>query len=83
MSEHKLVEVYRARDNIQAHLLKSGLADSGIQAVVEGDFLQGALGDIPLGWSTSPRIMVADIDETKAREILQQFEHPEPSEIDP
>ncbi len=62
MSERRLVEVYRAKDSPQAHLLSSVLEGAGIQASVEGDLLQGALGEIPVGWSTAPRIMVEERD---------------------
>jgi hypothetical protein len=74
MIERRLVEVYRAKDNFQAHLVRSSLEGAGIQAFVEGDLLQGALGGIPVGWSTAPRIMVEEHHAKKAREILERFE---------
>jgi Putative prokaryotic signal transducing protein len=76
MNERRLVEVYRAKDSVQAHLLRSALEEMGIRAVVEGDLLQGALGEIPMGWSTAPRIMVEEADAAKARESLDRFEQP-------
>ena len=76
MNERRLVEVYRAKDSVQAHLLRSGLEEMGIRAIVEGDLLQGALGEIPMGWSTAPRIMVDEPDAAKARESLERLEQP-------
>ena len=76
MNARRLAEVYRAKDSAQAHLLKSALEDAGIRALVEGDLLQGALGEIPVGWSTAPRIMVEDSDAPKAREILARLDRP-------
>jgi Putative prokaryotic signal transducing protein len=73
MSEQSWVEVYRAEDSPQAHLLKSALEDAGIRAAVEGDLLQGAVGE-PGEWWAAPRIMVAECDALKARAILEQLE---------
>ncbi len=68
------VEVYRAENSAQAHLMASALEDEGIKAIVDGDALQLALGDIPLGWSTAPRILVAQADAARARELVKKFE---------
>ena len=73
MSERSWVEIYRAKDSPQAHLLKSALEDAGIRAAVEGDLLQGAVGE-PGEWWAAPRIMVAKRDALKARAILEQLE---------
>ena len=73
MSERSWVEIYRAKDSPQAHLMKSALEDSGIRAAVEGDLLQGAVGE-PGEWWAAPRIMVAECDALKARAILEQLE---------
>jgi len=75
MSERSLVEVYRAKHSLQAHLLKSALENAGISAAIEGDLLQGALCE-PAEWWAAPRIMVADCDAMKARAILEQLENP-------
>jgi hypothetical protein len=73
MSERSLVEVYRAKHSPQAHLLKSALENAGIRAVIEGDLLQGAVGE-PGEWWAAPRIMVAECDAMKARAIIEQLE---------
>jgi hypothetical protein len=74
MSAGRLVEVYRAKDSVQAHLLRSALEDEGIRAVVEGDLLQGALGEVPVGWSTAPRLLVEESEAAKARALLERWE---------
>lgn len=74
MHEQNLVEVYRAKNSPAAHLLKAALEDAGITAVVEGDLLQGALGEVPLGWSSAPKVLVESGDVSKAREIIRQIE---------
>ena len=74
MTEQNLVEVYRAKNSPQAHMLKAALEEAGISAVVEGDLLQGALGEVPLGWTSSPRVLVESADVPKALEIIRQSE---------
>lgn len=78
MSEPRLVEVYRAKNSPQAHLLRSALEDAGIRAWVEGDLLQGAVGELPLGWSSAPRIMVEESDALRARTLLDRLENSGP-----
>jgi hypothetical protein len=73
MSERSWVEVYRAKDSPQAHLLKSAVEDAGIHAAVEGGLLQGAVA-APGVWWAAPRIMVAECDALKARAILERLE---------
>jgi hypothetical protein len=80
MDEQNLVEVYRARNTPAAYLLKGALEDAGIKTIIEGEMLQGALGEIPLGWSSSPRVLVERRDEPKAREIIRHTEKASPDE---
>jgi len=74
MNERKLVAVYRAKDNTQANLLRSTLENAGIRAMIDGDLLQGALGELPAGWASAPRIMVDEDDATNARSLLERWE---------
>lgn len=78
MPDQRLVEIYRARDNIHAHLIRSALDDAGIRAEITGESLQGALGEIPFGWPTAPRILVAEADAPRAREIIDRLEDSAP-----
>lgn len=75
--EEELVEVYRAKDSSQAHLMVGALEDAGITAIVDDDLLQSAL---PIGWATAPRIRVAPADVEQAREILEKMEKEETTE---
>lgn len=74
MSHTRLVEVYRARDSIHAHLLKSRLADAGIEARVLGETVQSAMGAVPLGWSILPQLYVDEADAPAARDLLIAIE---------
>jgi rubrerythrin len=74
MGEQNLVEVYRARNTPAAYLLKAALEDAGIKVVIEGELLQGVMGEVPLGWSSTPRVLVESQEESRAREIIRHTE---------
>jgi hypothetical protein len=74
MSNDSLIEVFRAENLPEAHLVKERLEQSGIVARVEGGFLEGALGGVPVGWASQPRVLVLDADAPKARKIIEEFE---------
>src|SRR6516162_8733926 len=70
MKDDNFIEVYRAKNNLQALVLRHALDDAGIRAMVEGELLQGAVGELPIGWATAPRILVAPADFARARQII-------------
>jgi len=72
--EERIVEVYRARDPMQAHLFAAELKNDGVECQVVGDHLGGALGEVPLGWSTAPQILVKESCVERARELLSEYE---------
>jgi hypothetical protein len=80
METEDLVEVYRAKSSVQAHMMVSELEDAGIKAMVDGDNLQSGLGVDALGWSAAPRILVAASNEGRARGILKRFDPGKPSD---
>jgi hypothetical protein len=68
------VELCSTANAIEAHALCGVLERAGIACRVEGEFLQGAAGGLPLGESTAPRIWVCEPDAAKAREIVKEWE---------
>jgi len=72
MSE--LVEVYRGANAPQAHVVRNFLERAGIQAVVDGESLQNVLGDLPLSWRSSPRVLVAAENAAWARSLIEAVE---------
>lgn len=74
MSEPRLIEIYRAKNTFEAHLMKAALEDAGIRVQVTGDFLNGAIGDIPVGWNTAPQILVMEPDAEQARKVIDEIE---------
>lgn len=69
-----LQEVYRAQNLIQGGLIMALLKQSQIEAILEGDILASAGGELPLGWATAPQVMVLRKDFDKARQIVMDWE---------
>lgn len=81
-TDRNFVEVYRARNLPEAHTIRIALEEAGIAAQIEGELLQGVVGDLPLGWPTAPRILVEEAQAAAARAIIRQHEHPEADDAD-
>lgn len=72
MSEQQ--EVYRAKDPMQGGLVVAMLQQNQIEATLNGAMLSSAGGEVPLGWSTAPQVMVSKDDLQKARKIVLDWE---------
>lgn len=79
---HELVEVYRARSLPHAHALRLVLEEEGIHVQIEGEYLQGAVGDLPLGWPTTPRLLAPQDQVGRALEIIRREEERERAQPD-
>lgn len=66
--------IYSAANAFQAGLLRQLLEENGIHALVVNDLLSGEGGELPLGISTAPRVIVAERDAKEARELAIHFE---------
>src|SRR5436190_11737136 len=67
-------EIFRAANSQHAQMLKGMLEERGIKAFIVNEALQTAGGDLPLGWTAAPRILVAEEDAAKGRLIAEQFD---------
>src|SRR4051794_14512783 len=67
------VVLYTARELYEAQEVHDALEDQGIPSRVEGEYLTGVLGDVPLGSTTAPRVMVREVDQLAAKKILDQL----------
>lgn len=67
--------VYEAENALDANLAKGILSQSGISAVIKGEYLQGGIGDIPLAGLVT--VIVDDDDELAAREVLRRWQNGE------
>ena len=64
--------VYDASNNIEAHLVMHQLQQAGIDATIQGEFLQGGVGDLPAAGNV--RVMVPAIDFEEARSVIADWE---------
>lgn len=63
--------VLHALNSIEANLIKSLLASEGITSEVLGEFLQGAVGELPPGGLI--RVVVNDNDFEDANTIIENW----------
>lgn len=73
-SHPRFVEIYRARNLPEAYAIRIALEDAGIDARIEGELLQGVVGELPMGWDTAPRILVEDSQASAARAIVDRVD---------
>ncbi len=63
---------YRAKDIMEAEIIKGMLLANGIEAYSSGFYLQGAIGD--LAPSDFSKVHVHDDDYVRARELVKEYE---------
>jgi hypothetical protein len=68
-----LVELYRTNGLTEAQAIRLLLEDEGIRVWIDNEMLQMALGELPVGWDTAPRLMVPREDLPTAQVILEDF----------
>jgi hypothetical protein len=61
--------VYRAANIIEAHIILNLLRQLGIDGYINGEYLQGAMGELPA--IDLVRVMVQDEDYTAALAIIE------------
>jgi len=65
--------VFRARDPVEAHLLRAVLESEGIAASVRGEYLFLVRGGVPFDDHTAPSVWVDDADLHRARTVVDEF----------
>jgi len=76
--ENLSATVYECTLAVEAHMICDLLARGGVSARVDGEFLAGAGGDLPLGNTIKVRVDPARAAE--AREIIAEWERLQPAE---
>ena len=69
----KLIDIYPAKDVSQAYLMKSVLEARGIRVLLDNFPLQIALGELALGTTTAPRLLVDEAHAIEARKIVWEL----------
>ena len=72
--------VYEAEHLIDAHLVRGRLEAEGIEAWVLGEWLTGALGELPA--TGLLRIGVGEADRERAEAVVAEWRHSEPVPVD-
>ena len=72
--------VYEPSSAVQAHLLQDVLRQHSIASHVQGEHLQGAIGELPAGGLV--RLLVDDADYAAARRALEDWERAAPMDED-
>ena len=72
-------KVYECTLAVEAHMVCDLLSQAGISARVDGEFMQSAMGEIPLGNAVKVRVEPARAAE--AREVIADWEKQQP--VDP
>ncbi len=70
---NRRVQVYVARDHLEAHCLRSALEEEGIETWVDNENLQSAIGAL-LPWDVAPRLFVDEQEAAHARELIHDLE---------
>jgi hypothetical protein len=66
-------QVYSARNEIDAQLVKGFLDEQGIESVVQGAALSNVIGEIPMTPETLPTLWVRDEDLDRALDAIAGF----------
>ena len=70
-----MIKIYSAQNAVDAHIVKGLLEQQGISARVNGEYLQGGIGELPLiGLVT---VSIAEEDYEKAASVLSEYENTE------
>jgi len=70
-------KVYECNLAVEAHMVCDLLSQAGISARVDGEFLQSAAGEIPLGNTVKVRVDPSRVAE--AREVIEDWEKLQPT----
>ena len=68
--------IYQAAHGVDAHMVRALLEQAGIPAQVRGEYLQGALGELPVNGMVT--VWVPEPDAARARELVRDWEQSGP-----
>jgi hypothetical protein len=71
--------LYEASNAIEAHMIRDLLKQEGFTAYIRGEYLQGAVGEIPAGGLV--RLEIDESEYEQAREFIQRWDAAQPAVI--
>jgi len=72
-------KVFEAMDMLEAHVVKGLLQQEGITGFIQGEYLQGGMGDLPAAGFVS--IEVNDPDYDMARSVISEWEQEQKQQV--
>ena len=70
-----MVKIYNARDTTEAHIIRGMLEAHGIEAHVNGFYLQGGIGELAAHDFAS--VSVSNNDADQARKLVEAYDNQE------
>jgi len=67
-----MIRVYSARDITEAHIVRGMLESRGIEAIVEGEYLAGGIGELPVVDLIS--VSVDEADSEAALAVIREYD---------
>jgi len=64
--------VFEASSNIEAHLVMHQLQQAGIEVTIQGEYLQGGIGELPAAGNI--RVLVDEKDVAEARQVIADWD---------
>ena len=71
--------LYQASNAVEAHMILDLLQQQGLAGRVDGEYLQGGIGELPAAGLV--RVMVEEQDYAAAKEIVDQWDASQPSHV--
>jgi len=68
-----MVQIFTARNEMEAHFVQGLLEQEEIQSVIQGEALEGAWANLPLSDRALPSIWVNEPDVAKAQPIVEEY----------
>lgn len=72
-----MVSVFEASSGLEAHMILNLLEQAGINGRIEGEYLQGGVGELQA--MNYVRVLVAEADIDESRKIIRDWESVQPS----
>ncbi len=75
-----MIKIFEAQNSVEAHLILNLFEQAGLTGRIDGEYLQGGMGELQV--SDIVRVMIVEDDYEKGKEIIRQWETKEIIEIE-